>query len=124
MRSLLGLFLLAAAALCQDDVKLTAGERRAESEWLASLGLKVPQGGPLLEQPFAPPLTKRSFLAPTAWWRVPNPQQVTASDLRQDLPLLRVLMEKAYGGWASAIRRGWDWDRWFADWDRDLAAKG
>jgi hypothetical protein len=35
-----------------------------------------------------------------------------------------MLMEKAYGGWGSAARRGWNWDQWFADWDRDLAAKG
>jgi hypothetical protein len=35
-----------------------------------------------------------------------------------------VVMEKAYGGWESAAKRGWDWNRWFSDWDRDLAAKG
>jgi hypothetical protein len=55
MRGLLWLLFFTAIARCADDVKLTADERRAEVEWLATLGLKVPEGGPLLEQPFGPP---------------------------------------------------------------------
>ena len=66
MRRLLCLLILAAAARAADDVRLTAGERRAETEWLTSLGLKVPEGGLLLEAPFSPPYTRRSFLVPTA----------------------------------------------------------
>jgi hypothetical protein len=102
---------------------LAPADRESEVAWLSSLGLTVPAGGPLLEAPFDEPLTKRSFLVPTAWWRAPAPTEVSANDLRQDLPLLHVLMEKAYGGWASAKKRGWDWDKWFADWDQDLASK-
>src|SRR5215472_16046575 len=124
MRKLLCLFFFASIALCADGVRLTADERRVEVEWLASLGLKVPEGGPLVEQPFGPPWTRRSFVAPTAWWRAPGSKDVRADLLKQDLPLLRMLMEKAYGGWDSAARRGWNWDQWFADWDRDLTAKG
>ncbi|SPE41619.1 putative Peptidase S41 [Candidatus Sulfopaludibacter sp. SbA3] len=43
--------------------------------------------------------------------------------MRQDLPLLHRVMEKAYGGWAGAEKRGWDWNRWFAEWDRELASR-
>ncbi len=118
------LFLAAVCAWAADDLRLSPEERQGEVEWLASLGLKVPEGGLLLEQPFAPPFTARSFLAPTAWWRTPSPKEVSADRMRQDLPLLHTLMEKAYGGWANAEKRGWDWKGWFAEWDRELAAKG
>jgi hypothetical protein len=120
-----GCVLLVVALCClADDLRLTPEDRQAENEWLASLGLKVPPGGPLLEQPFAGPLTRRSFLVPTAWWRTPQPASLRAADFRQDLALLHTIMEKAYGGWESAEKRGWDWNRWFSDWDRELAAKG
>jgi hypothetical protein len=124
MRVLSCLLLLSSVIWSADDLKLTPEERRAETEWLTSLGLKVPQGGPLVEQPFSGPLTRRSLIVPTEWWRQPGPQEVRADLLRQDLPLLRTLMEKGYGGWDNAARRGWDWAQWFADWDRDLAARG
>jgi len=113
-----------AAGTAADDVRLTPEQRQGEVEWLKSLGLTVPEGGPLLEHPFATPLTKRSFLMPTADWRAPGPTEVNAGSLRQDLPVLRTIMEKAYGGWDSAQKLGWDWNAWFTDWDRELAAKG
>ena len=31
-------------------------------------------------------------------------------------------MERAYGGWGAAARRGWNWDTWFADWNAMLSA--
>lgn len=116
--------LLSALTLNADDLKLTPEERQSEIEWLTSLGLKLPAGGILLDQPFATPLTNRSFLVPTSWWRAPAPREIIAADLRQDLPILRTIMQKAYGGWTSAEQRGWDWNRWFTDWDHDLAARG
>ncbi|MDR3700158.1 MAG: S41 family peptidase [Candidatus Sulfopaludibacter sp.] len=118
------LLLVAACACAADDVRLTPEERQGEVEWLTSLGLKVPEGGPLLETPFTPPFTARSFLTPESWWRLPQPKDVAANALRQDVALLRVVMEKAYGGWASAQKRGWDWNRWFAEWDQELAGRG
>src|SRR6202000_1355520 len=30
----------------------------------------------------------------------------------------------AYGGWDSAAARGWNWNQWFADWRKLLAARG
>src|SRR4051794_30154323 len=121
----LAVFLLSAlAALAADNTRVSPEERQAEVQWLASLGLKVPDGGPVLETPYAEPYTFRSFLAPSSWWRTPQPQEVSAADLRQDVVLLHALMQRAYGGWASAEARGWDWNRWFADWDRDLASRG
>lgn len=105
-------------------MRLTQAERQGEVEWLTSLGLKVPEGGVLLEAPFAQPFSARSMLAPTSWWRETPPREIAADALRGDLPLLRIVMERAYGGWDSAQKRGWDWNRWFEEWDRDLAAKG
>jgi hypothetical protein len=123
MRRLPVLLLLVAAAAAADDIRLTPDERTAEVQWLTSLGLKVPAGGILLESPYAAPLTRRSVIAPTAWWNSPSPKTIRADLLRPDITLLRLVMEKAYGGWNSAAARGWNWDRWFSDWDRDLAAR-
>jgi hypothetical protein len=120
----ISMLVIVACACAADDLHLTPEERQGEVEWLTSLGLKVPEGGPLLDAPFTPPFTPRSFLAPTSWWRQPQPRDVAANALRQDVALLRVVMEKAYGGWASAQKRGWDWKRWFEEWDQELAAKG
>lgn len=124
MRLGIALLVAAACALAADDVRLTPEERQGEVGWLTSLGLKVPEGGPLLESPFTPPFTSRSLLVPTAWWRLPQPRTVTSDALRRDVSLLHAVMEKAYGGWESARKRGWDWNRWFEEWDRDLASKG
>jgi len=124
MRLSAGLLLLAITHAWAGDVQLSKEERQVEVEWLSSLGLKVREGGPLLDRPFDPPFTNRSLLVPTAWWREAPVREVAADALRSDLPLLRAVMQKAYGGWFSAEKRGWDWDGWFADWDRDLARKG
>lgn len=123
--TLLALLLCPLAALCQDaEIRLTAEERQTEVEWLRSLGLKPPEGGLLLERPFALPIGKRSFLVPSSWWRDRDVQEVTASAFRQDLSVLHTIMEKAYGGWQRAATLGWNWNKWFADWDSQLAAKG
>jgi len=118
------LLLLCVCAGAADDVLLTAAERQSESEWLGSLGLRVPDGGLLLDKPFSPPFSNRSLLVPSAWWRQPAPKEVSADQLRADLPVLQLIMQKAYGGWTSAEKRGWNWAGWFADWDRELAGKG
>jgi len=127
MRPLFLTLFVCSLRLCSadaDDLRLSPEDRRAEVEWLERLGLKVPEGGPLLEAPFSEPLSRRSFLVPTSWWRQPGPRDVSASAMRQDVAVLHTIMKKAYGGWDSAIKLGWDWDAWFREWDRDLAAKG
>lgn len=100
-----------------EDVILTKEEMDGEAAWLKSLGVN---GNPLLERPFAAPVTKRSFIAPRSWYVRPG-DRVSADALRKDLPVLRMVMEKAYGGWDSAEKRGWEWSQWFADWDNMLA---
>jgi hypothetical protein len=120
----LALLVTASFACAAGEIRLTFAERQGETEWLSSLGLQVPEAGLLLETPFAAPFTSRSLLTPTAWWRTPAADRVSADSLRLDLTTLRAVMQKAYGGWDSAQKRGWDWNRWFAAWDRDLAAKG
>ena len=124
MRLCTFLLVLSVCASAADEVSLSPAERQAETVWLSSLGLTLPEGGLLLENPFAQPFSNRSLLVPTSWWRMPSPKEVAADQLRLDLPLLHTIMQKVYGGWSSAEARGWDWNRWFADWDRDLASKG
>ena len=125
MRLCLLLLLAAIFLRAAGELSLSPEERQSEAAWLASLGLQAPDGGPLLESPFTPPWTARSFLTPTSWWKAPQPREVAADALRQDLSLLRVIMEKAYGGWVSAQKRGWALERLVRGlWTRQLAEKG
>ena len=119
--SFLVLALLRGAAA---DAVLSKEVRQGEVEWLSTFDLKIPDGGPLLENPFAEPFSRRSFLVPQAWWRAERPQRVAAPLLRGDVRLLESLMRKAYGGWQSAEARGWKWDAWFESWDRELETTG
>jgi hypothetical protein len=97
----------------------------AENAHYASLGLTLPKGGIVLDDPFDPPYSGRSFIVPRSWLNEgspdPNPT-VVASALRADLPVLRLVMERTYSGWESAAARGFDWDAWFQSWDRELAS--
>lgn len=102
------------------EITLPADDIAGEQAWLEALGVN---GSPLIEHPFSHPWSNRSFIVPTAWYRAVNIDKptVSADKLRQDLPLLRMVMEKAYGGWESAANRGWNWSQWFVDWDKQLA---
>jgi hypothetical protein len=121
-------FLLVSVFLCAaafgDSTKITPDEQKAESEWLASLGVKPPAVPWPLEDPFAQPFTRRSLIVPTAWYRQKPPATLRADLFREDVKLLRKIMETAYGGWDSAKQRGWNWDAFFGEWDAALAARG
>lgn len=110
---------------------LTAAQIASEDAHLTQLGLTVRDGSFFTEHPFAPPWTSHSLLIP------PNqagagpllkmlfgPRHVRADLLLADLDVLQPVMERAYGGWDTAAARGWDWDRWFSDWRKQLAAQG
>jgi hypothetical protein len=99
---------------------ITPAEIAAESAWLESFGVS---GATLVEHPFALPYSNRSFIVPTARLRSARSDlvEVNAGALRKDLPLLRAVMERAYAGWDSAEKRGWNWTLWFKNWDRLLA---
>jgi hypothetical protein len=117
-------FLFAAAVLAAADTKLTQAEREGEVQWLESLGLKAPAAVWPLEDPYATPFTRRSLVVPTAWYRQKPLTTLRADLFREDIKLLRRIMETAYGGWEPARKRGWNWDAFFANWDADLAARG
>jgi len=108
----------------------TREQRDAEVARLTALGLKVPDGGPVLERPFDPPWTSRSLVVPGNWIRLGLPTllggglEVRASDLLADLDVLQPVMSRAYGGWESAQRRGLVWDRWFEGWRERLRSAG
>jgi len=100
-------------------------DRVAETERLRSLGLSVPDGGVVLEHPWDPPFTRRSYVVPQAWFVPPAPDAgVRADVLAADLPILQEVMRRAYGGWDTAEKRGWNWDRWFEQWRDQLLRAG
>jgi len=101
---------------------VSRGDRDAETARLRAFGVNVPDGGIVLERPWDPPYTRRSFVVPQAWFAVPAPDSVSADALAKDLPVLAAVMERAYGGWDVAEKRGWSWAKWFADWGVSLRA--
>lgn len=117
---LLCLFFLAAP-----DPALTVSytDRMVEIERLHALGLQVSQLG--LERPWDEPFTPRSLIVPQSWFTGHGKDtSVKASALLADLPILESIMSRAYGGWETASARGWNWEKWFADWRAVLAKQG
>ena len=110
---------------------LTPLEIQQEDARLKYRGLIIRDGSLLKERPFEPPWTSHSLLMPSQWFSRSSfvdagfgSHRVRADLLLRDLDTLEAVMERAYGGWDSATRRGWDWERWFSDWRRQLSVKG
>ena len=98
-------------------------DRAAEIDRLQALGLKVKDLG--LERPYDEPYSHRSLIVPQAWFvRPAEGATVKAAALARDLPILESIMSRAYGGWDTAIARGWNWQKWFADWRASLLSHG
>jgi hypothetical protein len=130
LSTLLALVLIGAAGAAPPPT-VSQSEIRAENATWTSLGVTLPPGGIVLAHPYDAPYSNRSFVVPFAWYRrfydamrARHDYPVEASALRADLPTLRLLMEKTYAGYATAKARGWNWDTWFAQWDRALASRG
>ncbi len=104
-------------------LQVSPTEQEAESRWLLSLGLHLPDGGVVLGEPYRPPWTSRSFVVPHTWFS-DSGETVVAASLLEDLDLLREAMRRSYGGWDTAQARGWDWDGWFSQWKAALSAEG
>jgi hypothetical protein len=110
---------------------VASGEIVAENARWTALGVTVPSDGIVLSNPYAAPYTNHSFVVPFAWYQKFNDAMtarhdypVDADALRADLPTLRLLIEKTYAGYDTAKTRGWNWNAWFAAWDKSLAARG
>ncbi len=106
------------------DVVLDPGERANEARWLASLGVRAPADGALLERPFAAPFGPRSFVVPAAWYRAPPPRDVDPRALRLDLSVLAEALPRVYAGYERAEKRGFRFAAWLARWRADLDAAG
>lgn len=68
-----------------------------------SFGVTLPAGGLILEEPFKPPYSRRSFVVPPSWFfdvakaYRDNPNfTVSAPAMRADLPTLNLIVEKVY----------------------------
>jgi hypothetical protein len=114
---------LALIGMAQREVQVSDSEIRAENAYFKSLGVTLSEGGVVLKKPYTAPYSNRSFIVPRSWLDN-DPLSVKASDLRSDLPTLRFLMEKTYPGWQIAAKHGWNWDKWFDAWDRELSVMG
>src|SRR5579884_381013 len=120
--------LLAASSAAR--ITVPQSEIDAETARWTALGVKLPPGGIVIAHPYDPPYSNRSFVVPWSWFQrfysvflAKHEYPVRASALRADLPVLRLLMERAYSGYEPAKRRGWNFERWFANWDAMLRAR-
>lgn len=108
---------------------VSGAEIAAEDARLKQMGLDLHGESFLKQYPFQAPWTSHSLLIPSTWAdpgvkRLFRPRGVRADLLAADLDVLEPVMARAYGGWDSAAARGWDWNGWFADWQKQLAAHG
>lgn len=125
----LALFILGATT--PSDVSVPQSEIQAENAHWAALGVHLPPGGVVLQHPYSAPYSNRSFVVPFSWYapyyralKSHRPYPINARALRNDLPVLRLLIEKTYAGYQVASARGWNWDAWFRKWSADLTARG
>jgi len=101
------------------NFQLTAEDIEQEGERLRARGINL-NSTLLNKTPFQTPLSMRSLLLPTDWWRQPLPHEAVPADLLLDLDILQMVMERTYGGWELAESRGWNWNKWFEDWRAEL----
>jgi hypothetical protein len=127
MVAAVAVMLLAADA----PVTVPKSEIDAENARWTALGVTLPPGGIVLEHPYSPPYSSRSFIVPSSWYerydsvmKAKHDYPVRASALREDLPVLHFLMQKTYAGYNPAKLRGWNWERWLHEWDTSLAHQG
>lgn len=113
------------------SVSVPQSQINAENARWTSLGVRVPAGGIVLAHPYAAPYSNRSFVVPYAWYsdfyaalRKNKDVPVDAATLRRDLPVLQLLLQKAYAGYEPAAARGWNWNAMFRGWDAQLARSG
>jgi hypothetical protein len=123
--------LAASAAAPASSVRVPQPQIDAENAMWTALGVKLPPGGIVLAHPYAAPYSNRSFVVPSSWYRdfytrlrEKKDVPVRAAALRQDLPVLKFLLEKTYAGYASASAHGWNWNAMFGQWDAQLAHAG
>lgn len=125
--ALAALLMIGAAA----PARVPKAQIDAENARWTSLGMHLPAQGIVLPEPYRAPYSTHSFIVPLAWYeqfyaamKKKHDYPVEASALREDLPTLRLLVQKTYAGYQTAASRGWNWNRWFADWDKMLASEG
>jgi C-terminal processing protease CtpA/Prc len=106
------------------DYVVPEAAREAEKKRLEALGLSLPSGSPVLEKPFAEPLSRRSYVVPQSWFFRRPPHRVFPPALLADLDVLEQAMTRAYGGWQTAEKHGWDWRRMFDGWRVRLRLAG
>lgn len=114
-----------AAVIKTSDYTVAEADRTGEANRLRRLGLAVTDQGPVLDKPWATPLSRRSFVVPQNWLaRQSASRMVYAPALLADLDALELAMSRAYGGWNVAAKHGFDWKSWFERWRAQLTTAG
>lgn len=106
------------------EYSVPEADRSAEANRLTRLGITVKDSGPVLERPWAAPLSRRSLVVPQDWLSRQSPRVVYAPALLADLDALELAMSRAYGGWDVAAKHGFEWKAWFERWRGQLTTAG
>ncbi|MBK8256000.1 MAG: hypothetical protein IPK82_25450 [Polyangiaceae bacterium] len=105
------------------DYQVSEADRNIEKERLVKLGLTA-ETSPVLDKPFAEPLSRRAMVVPQHWFYKMPVDRVYAPALLYDLPALELTMSRAYGGYQVAQSHGWNWEGMFTKWRERLKAAG
>jgi hypothetical protein len=108
---------------------VSAAEIQTELHRIEALGLALPDGGVVLEHPFAQPFSGRSFNVPQSWMAPMmnerlDDRPLKAKDVAADVELLEAAMSRQYGGWDILAGRGFSWSAFFIRWREGLRARG
>lgn len=127
MRKLIlsGLIIFAATMAQAAAFQLSDTDITTEGQFLTSIGVNLKNNSFLLKDPFATPfVSPRTFLLPHHWYSAKSPDSVRADEFLADLDALETILRYQYSGWEVAEKRGWNWQNWFAEWRKVLAARG
>ena len=106
------------------DLTLSQHDIDEQDAALTALGLDLGGHHFLSERPFQtePSFEGRPFILPAKFYPQAEASTVSADDLLSDLDILKFALQNQYINWERNEARGWNWDRWFSDWEKMLKA--
>lgn len=122
------LIITSVSTFSKEETELVNSDQEIEGEnnWLKSFGVDLKGENFLLKEPYKKPLSVRSYIVPITWYKnytlKSGTDFINRKAIINDLSHLKTIMEKTYGGWELAQNKGWNWDKWFIDWEKYLQA--